>query len=303
MKHFNVCIVIIIFMCCTCNDNSNSDYNTLELAFDVTHASTALATDGAIDLIVTGGKSPMAYSWSNGASTEDVDNLVVGLYTVTVTSDDDQTVADSIEVTFDSTTATGNTVTDIDGNVYGTVTIGSQVWMTEDLKTTRFSDGDQIPNVTDDAGWEGLRTPGYCWYDNDISNKADYGGLYNWYTVNTGRLAPTGWHVPTKAEWTTLVNYLGGEDIAGGKLKEAGTEHWWSPNRGATNESGFTALPGGYRVPEGTFYAIGLAGIWLTSSELDGANAWCTHLDYDYAWEMDIGCRKPQGVSVRCIKD
>ena len=118
-------------------------------------------------------------------------------------------------------------VTDDDGNVYHSVTIGTQVWMVENLKTTKYNDGTSIPLVTDATDWHNLLTPGYCWNNNDEATyKATYGALYNWYTVNTGNLCPTGWHVPGDAEWTTLTTYLGGEDVAGGKLKEVGITHW-----------------------------------------------------------------------------
>jgi uncharacterized protein (TIGR02145 family) len=151
------------------------------------------------------------------------------------------------QVTFKTTTdVETNTVTDIDGNIYHTVTIGTQVWMVENLKTTKYRNGDPIPNVTGNA-WAALTTGAYCWYNNDAATyKATYGALYNWYAVADSRnIAPTGWHVPTDAEWTTLTTFLGGESVAGGKLKETGTNHWTSPNTGATNETGFTALPGG----------------------------------------------------------
>jgi uncharacterized protein (TIGR02145 family) len=121
--------------------------------------------------------------------------------------------------------------------------------MKQDLKTTRLNDGTVIPMVTDRAAWTALTTPGYCLYNN--TNNADsirtFGALYNWYAVNTGKLAPKGWHVPSNAEWTTLTTYLGGDSVAGGKLKEAGLANWITPNVGATNETGFSALPGGLR--------------------------------------------------------
>ena len=158
------------------------------------------------------------------------------------------------------------TVADIDGNIYQTVTIGTQVWLVENLKATKYNDGTVIPLVTDNTGWIILTIPAYCWYDNDIANKDTYGALYNWYTVQTRKLCPTGWHVPTDVEWTTLTTFLGGESVAGGKLKEAGTAHWTSPNTGATNESGFTALPGGFRGAQGTFYYIGHWGEYWTST-------------------------------------
>ncbi|MCB9001260.1 MAG: fibrobacter succinogenes major paralogous domain-containing protein [Bacteroidales bacterium] len=166
-------------------------------------------------------------------------------------------------------TTTNGTVTDIDGNTYITVTIGNQVWMAENLKTTHYNDGTAIPNVTDGNEWAALTTGAYCWYSNATAYKDTYGALYNWYAVNTGKLAPTGWHVATDAEWTTLTTYLGGESVAGGKLKETDTTHWASPNTGATNETGFTALPGGYRGRGGAFGGIGGYGYWWSATEFE----------------------------------
>lgn len=137
-------------------------------------------------------------------------------------------------------------VLDTDGNIYHTVVIGNQVWIVENLKTTRYNDGTSIPLVTGNTEWINLTTPGYCWYDNDITNKETYGALYNWYAVQTNKICPAGWHVPSDSEWTALTDFLGGESTAGGKLKEAGTMHWDSPNTGATDESGLTLLPGGF---------------------------------------------------------
>lgn len=147
-----------------------------------------------------------------------------------------------------------NSIIDIEGNVYQTVIIGTQVWMAENLRTTKYNDGSSIPLVTEAAAWDDLNSPGYCWYDNDSINYKDtYGALYNWNAINTGKLAPVGWHVATDADWTTLTTYLGGDSIAGGKLKEQGTSHWAIPNTGASNTSGFTGLPAGFRNPAGIF--------------------------------------------------
>lgn len=198
------------------------------------------------------------------------------------------------------------TVTDIDSNVYHTVTIGTQVWMVENLKTTKYNDGTAIPNVTDSTAWSGLSTPAYCWYNNDsITNKTTYGALYNLYTVNTGKLCPTGWHVPTDAEWTTLTTYLGGESVAGGKLKETGTTHWLSPNTGAINESDFTALPGGYRYYSGIFNYVGKYGYWWSSTEDESNNSWAWDRDMVFNYNVvfrDINY-KNNGFSVRCLRD
>jgi len=196
------------------------------------------------------------------------------------------------------------TVTDIDGNVYKTVTIGTQVWMLENLKVTKLNDGTAIPLVTDKTSWLNLTTPGFCWYNNyEATNKDTYGALYNWYTVNTGKLCPTGWHVPTDAEWTTLTSYLGGESVAGGKLKEAGTTHWKSPNTGATNESGFTGLPGGMRNVPGFFYNIKDSGIWWSSTEYDATDGLLSRADYNYGGFYKHNLVKTCGFSIRCVKD
>ena len=169
-----------------------------------------------------------------------------------------------IDHKFDMLSIATQGVTDYDGNHYSSVLIGSQIWMAENLKTIKYNDGTAIPLVTDATEWSNLTTHGYCWYNNDEATYGDtYGALYNWYTVETGNLCPTGWHVPTDAEWTELIDYLGGESVAGGKLKETGTTHWNSPNPGATNETGFTTLPGGYRADfNGSSGDIGNGGYW-----------------------------------------
>ena len=198
------------------------------------------------------------------------------------------------------------TVTDFDGNVYNTVRIGTQIWMAENLKTTKFNDGADIPLVTDYSEWGNLTSPGYCWYNNDkYTYGGIYGALYNWYTVNTGKLCPEGWHVPSDVEWNVLENYLGGETVAGGKLKEAGTEHWEYPNTGATNVSGFTALPGSGRYQSEMFTEIGFFGNWWSSSQEDQGFPYSvyrnlTYFDGGIYWG---GSGISDGLSVRCIKD
>jgi uncharacterized protein (TIGR02145 family) len=196
-----------------------------------------------------------------------------------------------------------NTITDIDGNVYTSVTLGTQEWMVDNLKTTSYNDGTAIPLVTSDIEWSNLKTPGYCWYNNALTYKNIYGALYNWYTVNTGKLCPTGWHVPSDDEWKTLGEFLGGGDVAGGKLKEAGFTHWRSPNTSATNETGFTALPGGSRYGNGSFYMLGLYGFWWTTSEGETGGAYSRGMDDD---EQDLSKHtggKGVGASVRCVRD
>ncbi|MBV5313662.1 MAG: hypothetical protein JZU47_10225 [Prolixibacteraceae bacterium] len=195
-------------------------------------------------------------------------------------------------------------VTDADGNVYPTIKIGNQIWMAENLKTTKYNDGTTIPNVTDNTTWAALKTGAYCYYNNDAINyKATYGTLYNWYAVNTNRLCPAGWHVPTDSEWTTLTTYIGGESVAGGKLKGTGTTHWLTPNTGATNEVGFTALPAGYRGSNGTFYYIGYGGYWWSSTEYLTNYVWHWYVFYSDSGVRRYGYTKEHGFSVRCVRD
>ncbi len=195
-------------------------------------------------------------------------------------------------------------VTDIDGNVYHTVTIGTQEWMVENLKTTRFNNGDSVPLVISIIEWESLSSPGYCWFKDDAATyKNTYGALYNWYTINTGKLSPKGWHIPTDAEWTILTDFLGGVHVAGGSMKEAGTVHWVSPNTGADNSSGFSALPGGYRGNNEDFQECGGHGYWWTASQSNSFSAWIRHLEFDSDWVSRYEFPQTYGFSVRCIKD
>ncbi len=200
---------------------------------------------------------------------------------------------------------TDETITDVDGNTYKVIKIGNQIWMTENLKTTHYNDGTAIPLVTDNTAWGNLNTPGYCWYNNDATAYKDtYGALYNWYAVNTGKLAPTGWHVPTIAEWTTLTDYLGGKSVAGGKLKETGTTHWTSPNTGATNETGFTALPGGDRYfSSGNFNDVGNYGFWWSATEPFVANAFYCCMSNSKSSVYSSCYDAALGYSVRCVRD
>jgi uncharacterized protein (TIGR02145 family) len=195
-------------------------------------------------------------------------------------------------------------IKDVDGNVYTSVTIGTQVWMGENLKTTKYNDGGQIPLVSDNTAWGNLTTPGYCWYNNvEATYKATYGAMYNWHTVSTGNLCPTGWHVPSDAEWTTLVTFLGGETVAGGKLKEKGTSHWNSPNAEATDEYGFKALPGGEHDYSGFFYEIGSSGFWWSATDNGSTEAWNMSLYSDHGGMNRRSYMMKHGFSVRCLKD
>jgi len=190
------------------------------------------------------------------------------------------------------------------------VLIGTQLWTDRNLDVETYRDGTPIPQVTDPTAWEALTTGAWCYYANNTANGIIYGKLYNWYAVAgidgsvTPRiLAPLGYHVPTDAEWTTLTTYLGGESVAGGKMKSTGTSLWTSPNTNATNESGFTGLPGGLRFYDGSFYSIGFSGFWWSSSEYDTTDAWYRYLDYSNGNASSDYDDKTSGFSVRLIKD
>ena len=186
---------------------------------------------------------------------------------------------------------------------FETVTIGSQVWMTKNLDVAYYRNGDPIPQVADSTQWANLTTGAWCYFNNDPALGTVYGKLYNWYAVNDPRgLAPSGFHIASDEEWTILTNYLGGENVAGGKLKEAGTTHWLSPNEGATNSSGFSALPGGYRY-DGGFDVLSYYGHWWSASEYGGTYAWGRGLFYVNAYVVRDNLYKSIGFSVRCVKD
>jgi uncharacterized protein (TIGR02145 family) len=203
------------------------------------------------------------------------------------------------------------TVTDIDGNVYDTIKIGSQVWFGENLKTSRFNDGTAIPLITDSLLWSSLSTPGYCYYNNDSLNyKNTYGALYNWYAVSTNKLCPTGWHVPSDSEWYSMILFLdanaqlqfGDESSSGYKMKESGSTHWNCLNYGSDNSSGFTALPGGSRNNMGEYNNIGDFGAWWTTDQFDANKAIIRYLICDDPSETREKFLINIGINIRCIK-
>ena len=197
--------------------------------------------------------------------------------------------------------------TDGCGNTYGTVVLGNQEWLTENLKTTKYNDGTPIPLVEDNGLWGSLTTPAYSWYNNDqISNEEIYGAIYNYYAVadtNTRNVCPIGWHVPTHADWQELVNSLGGAGIAGGAMKEVGLTYWDSPNTGATNSSGFSARAGGNRNTSGVFDQFGHGGFWWSSTEFNADRSfywWVQSNANDAYTDNNL---KDIGFSIRCVKD
>jgi uncharacterized protein (TIGR02145 family) len=187
---------------------------------------------------------------------------------------------------------------------YDSVTIGTQVWMAKNLDVDHYLNGDSIPEVRDSAAWANLTTGAWCYYNNNPANDSIYGKLYNWYAVNDPRgLAPANWHIPDKKEWILLINYLGGDYLAAGKIKESGTTNWYPPNVGATNESGFTALPGGWRYIDGSFGGIGINGNLWSAHELYPMSAFGIHLKLNETIVFSGAFDKNDAFSVRCVKD
>lgn len=190
----------------------------------------------------------------------------------------------------ETTFSTLATVSDIDGNVYDVALIGTQLWMADNLKTTRYTDGSVMPNVTDNTAWTNLNTPAYCWYNNDaITYKSNYGALYNWYAANSSNLCPLNWHVPTDAEWSVLVTYLGGN--AGTKIKAFGNY---------TNESNFTALGGGCRTTG--FSGLTSNGYFWSSTDAF-PDTWARIIDWKFNDVTRFSTQRPNGYSIRCVHD
>lgn len=199
------------------------------------------------------------------------------------------------------------TVTDVDGNVYNTVTIGTQEWMNENLKVTHYQNGNPIPYVSQTNLWQSATTDARCYYDTDsVANKPVYGGLYNWLVVNDSRqMCPSGWHVPSDSDWTVMEVELGSDTIAiGGNMKEAGIAHWGSPNTGATNSSNFNALPGGKRKGDGMYFNLtGGAYFWTSTLGSTNNSAKSRNLSYNNNNLYYADMAPTYGFSVRCVKN
>ena len=229
------------------------------------------------------------------------DGVVVGKYNTT--TDIDSMIFYKPPIT---------SVTDVDGNIYKVVTIGNQVWMAENLKVTKYNDGTAIPLVTDNAIWiklDDTDSPGYCYYDNDVSNASSYGALYNWYAVSSStnggkNVCPSGWHVPSDGEWTTLTDYIGIRTDAGAKLKStSGWQEYNGQSGNGTDDYGFSGVPSGERHYKGVFVDIGKRCNWWSSTSHASNQAWFRSLFYynntvggSYNW-------KEEGISVRCVRD
>lgn len=196
-----------------------------------------------------------------------------------------------------------DTVSDENGNIYKTLKLAGDTWMIENLRTRNFNDGIFLGDIISDAGWSGVAFPARCRYDNSDGNILPYGYLYNGYAVEDGRLCPSGWHVSTVTDWETLIDFFGGASTAGGPLKEASSDYWLAPNSGANNESGFTALPGGNRRPDGTYLNLREYGNYWA---LDTDNGSLKDYNFEYnnidVTQIPISDKK-WGLNVRCVKD
>ena len=232
----------------------------------------------------------------------------------TAVSGNNKTVMTDIPIANKTVTFTFTECKDGENNYYPVVQINTQLWMAENLKTTKYNDGTAIPNVTDPSTWQVTTSGGYCDYNNTPSNSTAYGRLYNWFALdnnaatkvasNGGKnVCPTGWHVPIDGEWSTLTTYLGGESVAGGKLKEVNIANWFTPNTGGTNETGFTALPCGNRLDNGTYHDVGYFGYWWSTTEYNATAAWYRIMSYNLTAVFRSNYPKQAGFSIRCLKD
>lgn len=245
------------------------------------------------------------YKTINSAKTGRFESAMIGitpgtLYYVRAYATNSVGTSYGNELTFVTSSDT-NSITDLDGNIYIPVIVGDQIWMRENLKTTRYNTGISIRNETTIGAWYGLRTGAYCNFNNVPSNSDVYGRLYNWFVIDS--VCPSGWHVPSRSEWQTLINIVGGENV-GGRLKERTTAHWIPENFGAGNYYDFSALPGGYLASYSkTFEELGISGNWWSSTEFSDVGAWFFGLR-NYAEAIGSNSDlKTEGLSIRCIKD
>jgi uncharacterized protein (TIGR02145 family) len=282
-------------------------------------ASPSTINSGQSSVLSASGAS--TYSWSHSlgsGSSKTVTPSSTTTYSVTGTSTANCTNTATVTVTVNTFTCGTSTVT-YDGVTYNTVQIGDQCWLKENLRTTKYNDGTSITNITNNSTWASTITGAYCCYSNSTSNCSTYGALYNWYAVNTGKLCPSGWHVPSDAEWTTLTNYLSanstywcGSNSSYIAKSLASTTSWNSStttcavgnNLPANNSTGFSALPGGFRFDsDGSFGDRGSVGYWWSRTERDGSTAWYRRLFYSNAHVNPNYDDKRTGFSVRCLRD
>jgi uncharacterized protein (TIGR02145 family) len=298
---------------------TNITATTATIGGNVTSDGNATVTERGTVVSTNPNPTTALNKFPNGTGTGSFTSNITGFtanttYYVRAYAINSQGTAYGNEVSFKTSSTTGSTVSDNDGNSYSTVTIGTQVWMTSNLKTTKYNDGTLIPWVKGGAIWANLQTPAYCWEFNDsIKYKNTIGAYYNWRTVNTGKLCPTGWHVPTKDEYTTLQTYLGGYSVSGGKLKETGYVYWLIPNTGATNETGFSAYANGLINSAGDFFNayVERSLLWSSTEYVynnqgyqDNTRAWHFQLNWsDTNFDISNGYPKTSGLGVRCLKN
>lgn len=272
-----------------------------------------ILTDGSqLTANATGGAPPYSYVWSSGENESTIIATEADMYTVTVTDNENCTAQASIDFEADGCGGE-STVEDVEGNVYEIVEIAGRCWMAENLKTSSYENGNEVPLVEDTTAWENLNTGAYSWHGDDPSNDELYGKLYNWYAVVDARnLCPEGWRVPTDAEWSAMItslddgadpNAFGVQSIeAGGALKSV--DGWNGPNVGATNSSGFTALPGSGRGSFGNYLpTLGTEAFFWTDTDLNVDNALYRSLNTTTSNVSRVSTPKGDGLSVRCIKD
>jgi len=328
---FLILAIMGVFLILTNGCKKNEEIPTVPILTTSAVSNITITTATCGGIITSDGGSPVTargVCWSigqnptiansktaNGTGTDSFTSSITGLvgsttYHIRSYATNSAGTAYGNELTFttsDVIVIPPETVTDIDGNVYHTVKIDTQVWMVENLKTTKYRNGDPIPNVTDPSAWSTLATGAYVDYNKDVNNSTAYGRLYNSYAARDSRnIAPTGWHVASNDEWTALLTTLGEGSVAGGKLKEVGTTHWQTPNTGATNVTGFTALPGGTLHKAGSnFNSIGTRGFWWTTTvyAAEPPNVYSLELDYDKSNLIQDYSNPNHGYSVRCLKN
>jgi uncharacterized protein (TIGR02145 family) len=329
--------ILLIFTCIalfSCSNDEAENNQTLPILTTENTSNITLTTatsggnitsDGGADITARGLVWNTSSNPTISLATKTTDGTGIGLFTSNLTNlTPNTTYYFRAYATNSVGTAYGNevTFTTLENEPLPSVTIGTQIWSSRNLDVTTYRDGTPIPQVTDPTQWANLTTGAWCYINNDQSNGAIYGKLYNWYAVAgihdvaslndpslRKHLAPQGWHVPSYSEWTTLIDFLGGESLAGGKMKstgtvQAGTGLWNDPNTSATNDSGFSGIPAGYRVANGSsFTFIGNRGNWWSSTQGTTSNAWLCFLEYDDSVATKIAVSKGLGISVRCIRD
>jgi uncharacterized protein (TIGR02145 family) len=313
---------LLILISCSADKSSNSPsvpVLTTAVASDISRTTAQcggnITSDGGADIIARGvcwstSQAPTVAdgTTTDGTGTGSFTSLMTGLtertlYYIRAYATNSHGTGYGSVLSFYTTDSTG-TVTDTDGNVYRTVKINNQWWMAENLRVTHYRNGNVIPLVSDSAAWTALTSGAYCNPNHDAAEVDVYGRLYNWYAVNNAdSIAPTGWHVATDAEWQALIDYCGGDAVAGGKLKEAGTIHWITPNLGATNESGFSGLPAGFRYENGSYYGFEAHGNFWTATAGGGNTAWYRYLHCTITEVIHFSYYMGAAFSVRCVRD